>query len=253
MNTEDAKLILASTHEGAAPDSDAEEAFALLDSDPSLREWFEQEQAFDHAISSKLSEIEPPADLKATLISLLNDNQIAPESLPAKNVSWFRPQFLAAAAAVILVSWVAIQMLTGSAEAKSFDSFRHDMVDFAHGKFELDLKDRELPKLYKWLNAKNATCPTNIPACIGTKESIGCKIIDWNEESVTLICLLTATDEVVHCFVLPLNDFESLPDEKLIRSTLKLDDLETCGWTDQDNLYLLVGSTKGVKVAAPPQ
>ena len=256
MNTEDAKLILASVHQEAEPDSETEQAFALLDREPKLHAWFQEEKAFDVAISSKLAEIEPPADLRAELIGLLANE--AEPGVPAqiatavpKKTTWFLPPLLAAAATLILIPVFAIQMFTSRANANSFDDFRQDMAEFAAGKFKLDHTDSELPKLYDWLNANNATCPTDLSVSVGVQDAVGCKVIEWNDESVTLICVRNETDQVVHCFVLPRDEFEDLPDEKLMRSRFMVDDLETRGWTDQDYLYLMVGSQKGVQVPTP--
>jgi hypothetical protein len=251
MNTEEAKLILASVHQGTDIDSDTEQAFSLLDSDPGLREWLEQERAFDDAVSDKLAQIEPPATLKAMLIGLLEEHApVAPPS-SGKGLTWFRPPILAAAAAVILIPLIAIQMFTGRANATSFENFRSDMVEFAASEFKLDHHEKDLPKIYTWLNANNATSPSTLPDCVDCKQSVGCKIIEWNNQRVTLICLRNGDDQVVHCFVVPRDEFAKLPDEQQIRNKLKVDQLETCGWTDPDNLYLLVGSTKAVRVKAP--
>lgn len=252
MNTEEAKLILSAVHGAAPEDSDAQlnEAFAMLDGDPALRSWFDQERAFDAAISSKLAAVEPPADLRENLLHLLQKPAAKPSDQKVHQ-AWFRPPFLAAAAAVILIPLLAVQLLTNRASAKSFDSFRSDMVEFAVSEFKLDHRESDLKKLYAWLNANNATCPTEIPECVGCPESIGCKVVAWNDDDVTLICLRNTTNQVVHCFVIPRDQFDQLPDEAQIRSALTVAELETCGWTDRDNVYLLVGSAKGVGVNAP--
>ena len=252
MNTEEAKLILSAVHDAAPDDTDAElgQAFSMLDSDPDLRHWFEQERAFDSAISSKLASVAPPPELKGSLLKILETGSAEPSAQRAHKL-WFRPPFLAAAAAVILIPLLAIQLLTSRAGAKSFDTFRSDMVKLAVGEFELDHRESDLQKLYAWLNANNATCPTDIPECVGCPESIGCKVIAWNDDSVTLICLRNATNQVVHCFVIPRDQFGELPDEQRLRTELTVADLKTCGWTDQSNVYLLVGSAKDVRVNAP--
>ena len=258
MNTEEAKLILAAVHDDADRASDPEigQAFSLLEDNPELNDWLLRERAFDAAVSRKLASVEAPADLKATVMDLLGGQVSRSNTPPHSRIRWFQPPVLAAAAAIILIPLLAIQLFTGRANAKSFDTFRSDMVEFANSEiansnFKLDLEEQDLPKLYAWLNANNATYPVAIPDCIGCHESVGCKIIDWSEDRVTLICLRNGTKQVVHCFVIPRSEIEKIPDEERIRATLAVGDLETCGWTDQNNLYLLVGSAKGVEVSAP--
>ena len=251
MNTEEAKIILASVHHDTdrGSDNDVDQAFALLDSDPELQAWFEQEQAFDAAVSTKLAQIDPPADLKANLVALLENN--APAAAEDK-ITWLRPPLMAAAAAVLLISFFAIQLLTGPAAA-SFDDFRTEMVEIARGELKLDHEDKELENLYDYLNKMEATCPTSLPVCVECTETVGCKVIGWNDEedSVTLICIRNNASQVVHCFVIPRSEFKKLPEEKIIRSNQMIDGLETTAWSDDELVYLLIGSKEGVKVKAP--
>ncbi len=72
-----------------------------------------------------------------------------------------------------------------------------------------------------------------------------------NDDNVTLICLRNNASQVVHCFVIPRDEVKRLPDEKDIRSNYVLGGLETTAWSDDDFVYLLVGSEAGVKVTAP--
>ena len=246
MNTEEAKLILASLHEAADPGNDPEisQAFELLDSDPELRTWFDQERAFDAAIASKLAQVEPPADLKASLVELLDKNAPAATAAAGK-VTWLRPPLLAAAAAIILVPLIAFQLMTGQASAKSFDSFRTEMVEFLESDFKLQHFNSDIAELNAWLKAKEASYPGKLPDCVDCPESIGCKIVEWEGQNVTLVCLRNSTKQTVHCFVVPRSVFEDIPDEELIRRKFTLKDLETCGWTDEKNLYLRMYSGTG--------
>ena len=125
------------------------------------------------------------------------------------------------------------------------------MVDVAKLPIDLDHKDSALPKLLAWLDANNATRPSNLPTCVACADSVGCKVLDWGNQTVTLICLKNMSDEVVHCFIIRREEFDALPDESLIRTPLMLEGLETSGWSDQENVYLLIGSAPGVHVKAP--
>ena len=252
MNTEEAKLILGSIHADVDRESDPEldQAFALLDEDPALKSWFEQERAFDDAVAGKLTEIEPPADLRTTLVGLL-DNGAPAVSSPAKKMSWFQPQWLAAAAAVVLVPILAIQFFTGSASANSYDEFRDYVVDVAQNPPKLDLKHHDLDALLAHLKKNNATCPDSLPSCVACADSVGCAVLEWGQESVTMICLNNQSGDVVHCFVIPRDQLEALPPEASMRKPLKMNKLTTSGWSDQKFVYVLVGSAPGVNVEAP--
>ena len=66
-----------------------------------------------------------------------------------------------------------------------------------------------------------------------------------------LSSLRNNASQVVHCFVIPRSEFKKLPAEKIIRSTQMIDGLETAAWSDEELVYLLIGSEEGVKVRAP--
>lgn len=253
MNHQEAKLILGSIHPGTgyADDRDVSQAIALLDRHPDLRCWFDAELAFDGAVAAKLSEIHPPEGLKATLVNLLGDGPQAKLPQTRRTPSWLRPPFLAAAAAIILIPIIALPLLTGRANAKSFESFRSDMVEVAKSPFVLKFKDPDLPNLFTWLNDNQATCPSELPACVANSGSVGCTVVDWGEEKVTLICLKNDGDQTVHCFIVPRAEFGSLPEEAQIRKNHTVADLDTSGWSDTKHVYLLVGSEPGVPVKSP--
>jgi hypothetical protein len=57
------------------------EALELLSKDDTLRVWFEEQQAFDTAISDELNNIEPPAELKASILVGMRAHALQAESL----------------------------------------------------------------------------------------------------------------------------------------------------------------------------
>jgi len=263
MNSEEAKLILSCIHERPADpggDLELQQALELLDTDSALASWYEQERAFDDAVSGKLTQVEPPADLKASLVALLGETDAesssSDEPTAHDKITWFRrPQFLAAAAAVILLPIIVLQFMGGKANANSYETFRSDMVGLANSPLVLDHEHTDLKDIYEWLESKSATCPIDqLPQCADSTKAVGCKIIDWGEEkTVTLICFKNDEEQVVHCFVVPRELLKDLPGEDQIRKPLTLSNLETCGWTDEKFVYLLIGSAKGVHVSAPAQ
>ena len=102
MTNEEAKFML----QGYRPngqDADNEafaEALAQAERDPSLRAWFEREQAFDALIAGKLREVRAPDGLRESILAgtKLSTQPVAAERTPA----WWRGAWgvaLAAAAA----------------------------------------------------------------------------------------------------------------------------------------------------------
>ncbi|MGC6424977.1 MAG: hypothetical protein ACON4O_08345 [Lentimonas sp.] len=78
MNREEAKNILQLCRPGVAADLEdplIAEAFQMLEQDSELMVWFEQQQAFDTEFSAQLENIEPPADLKASILAGMRAHQ----------------------------------------------------------------------------------------------------------------------------------------------------------------------------------
>ncbi|HSI08157.1 MAG: hypothetical protein ACAH89_04660 [Rariglobus sp.] len=102
MNTTEAKFILQARRPDGSDDAEPRFAEALEQArrDPALGEWLAREQAFDAAVAAKLRAVQPPADLRSSILAG------ARASRPV--AFWRRPQVLALAASVAIVCGVAL-------------------------------------------------------------------------------------------------------------------------------------------------
>src|SRR5947207_357824 len=71
MNRETAKHILQSRRPSGQDDQDPQiaEALALAESDPELKQWFEDQHAFDAALAQHMQSTPLPADLKQKVLA----------------------------------------------------------------------------------------------------------------------------------------------------------------------------------------
>lgn len=101
MNNQDAKFHLTAYRPGGADAHDPTMIGALEQArnDPSLRVWFEREQAHDAAVAAKLQSIVPPAELRAAILA---------GARVSRTRSWWRqPQWMGLAAALVLLAAVS--------------------------------------------------------------------------------------------------------------------------------------------------
>ncbi|QQL44847.1 hypothetical protein [Sulfuriroseicoccus oceanibius] len=112
MNNEDLKTILGAARPNGMDREDPliGEALRHLDKDPTLRDWFIEEQKFDAQVSAALSEVRAPAGLKDRILSMADvqrraeasggDAEVVELPVSRSGRSWWQM----AAAAVLLVA-----------------------------------------------------------------------------------------------------------------------------------------------------
>ena len=153
---------------------------------------------------------------------------------------------VAALAAVILIGLFVVNSLKPSADA--VESFRGDMVKIAADGFSLDHKSRTLSEARDWLESHGAPIYDECRPCISLMKGVGCRKFDWKDNIVSVLCFEKETGKVVHMFVVTkaalAEDLASLDDVpyKL------LEGVQTGGWRDDKNVYLLVGAKGDVVV-----
>src|ERR1041385_6454511 len=134
MDRGQAKEILLGYRPGRdnAADPPTAEALALLEQDPELRLWFEQQQRVDDAIRIQLREMPVPTGLRERILA--EQEVVRPE------FSW-RRTVLAAAAGVALLAglfeWINSRPV--SIDTK-FSAYRKQMVQIVSDSYSLNIK-----------------------------------------------------------------------------------------------------------------
>lgn len=114
MNSEEAKFLLRARRPGGrdAADPMFAEALEAAERDPKLKAWHEREERFDAAVAAKLSEIAPPAELRAAILAGARASVRWGGLDGARGASvarwWRKPGWLAVAAAVAVLMSVAV-------------------------------------------------------------------------------------------------------------------------------------------------
>lgn len=258
MNNEAAKLILhAYRSDGQdADDPRFREALAQAQRDPELARWFANEQALDARISIKLTaSIIAPAALKSQLL--------AQQKIVRPAVWWQRPatRYALAACLALLVSVAALwfnfyreeQFL---ARGEAFAGYRDTVADFTGSKLRrLEFKSSDVAAVRSWLAQNDSHADLILPAGLEGRPSLGCRVLDWRGQKVTLVCFRLENRQVAHLLVVDRRLFPDAPGES--PAFQQVNGVATASWSRGDKTYVVAckGGSEGdlMKLLSTPR
>jgi hypothetical protein len=251
------------------------EALELLDHDTELKAWFEEQQALDAKISTELSSIEPPADLKNAILMGMRahqaeqcanpqdstDDQVTP--FPTANrteqKSWLKPWMgiaaLFIAAFVVLVLPRAQQSAqlaqsdqnaTASAVPDVINFLASEMAVWEHDR--LDKEGNDFNELKAFLASTGNPRPASLPSILEGEPTLGCYTFDYDDTKLTMICF--KSDKVYHLITADKASFpkDSLP-QGADSSLYECKDQAFKVWSSADQVFIL--TTEGTAEAIP--
>ena len=238
MNRDEAKYILRAYRADGQDAGDPlfHEALELVKRDPELAQWFAQEQALDIPIAKKLSEFPVPPGLKARLL--------AARKITPLLRWWQRPAWRAVAACFVLLIGLGIFLIQRAAHRDFgqgrtlFAQYRDTMADFAGNKLlRLDHKSRDVKEIRQWLTQKNAHGDLLLPAGLDGRPGIGCRVLDWNGATISLVCFELADHRKAHLLVIDRSAFTDAPAES--PQFAQVGNVATVTWSRADKTYVL--------------
>ena len=241
MTKEEAKFIL----QAYRPDMDTsdvpgmEEALQLLEANEELKNWFEEEKAFDNAFSATLSDIHIPPELESQI-----QNQIIEKPGKIVEIPWWK-QFsvLGAAASILLVLGLTLAPLgqqQSSVETamtvENFQSFANQALKNATG---FNAKSREWATLVSYLDEHDTPAPSQLPGKLTEMPPAGCMTLKYHEKPVGVVCF--GKNRKSHLFVINSEDFPDMPERD--RPVLEQTPYSTTAyWTKNNRHYLLLST-----------
>jgi hypothetical protein len=224
MDREEAKNILQLCRPGNDEDRNdplIAEALELLNNDATLQTWFEEQQALDTQISAALHHIEPPADLKTSILVGMRAHQAQSEllmgnaaeedeatdhSIPfprransADRRSWFKPWMgVAALIAVVFAILVlprpdestrlasANQHVATASVPNLIEFLAQQINEFNGSKF--DKRSEQINELQSHLASTGMPNPASIPSQLGELATLGCVTFDYEGTKLSMIC-----------------------------------------------------------------
>ncbi len=238
MDTDEAKFLLSCMRPDNRDANDPRfaEALDLLESDPELKGWFSERQAFDQMVAEKLSALESPTGLKSSILAGARAGQGAYERNRPKR------------AVLTVIAAVAIGMLTilgvlhfngNTGEGNEVD-FRQAAVKEILQLQSLDYASPNLAEIRNWLSAHSGNADFKAPEGLENLPTAGCHLFEWQGNRASLICFRTGADDtksMAHLVVVKGDLFPEL-DEK----SLEIESEEgwsTVVWRENSQTYLL--------------
>ena len=241
MDEQEARSILSLCRASDAGIDDArlEEAMRKTEADPELARWWNEEQELDRIIASKLAVTHVPAGLRERVSSKV---EIRPHTI---RPIWSRGILLAAASIVALA--VLFSSWRGPFQpAASMADYRDEMVSFIKVAPNLELESPELTRLKDFLANAEAPASFTVPGRLQQYEPLGCRVLRFRGENVSLVCFKLGGDKLAHLFVTT---------AKTVRTGGRAsapvyearEEWMTATWTEGDQAYLL--TVKGDQAA----
>lgn len=268
MQREEAKQLLELCRPGNEEDRQdpaLAEAFALLETDAELQAWFDEQQAIDARISESINAIEPPADLKASILAGMRLHQAhatpehteaaeAPEqanghTLPfspetarqaQRKATWFSPWIGIAALFAIMMVFFNLpkgpqpandQALAGLPPVLQFLSQEIDSLKPS----TFDKRDTDAGHLQTYLASMQAPAPQSIPDCLDKMATVGCVTYEYGNTKLSMICFKNG--DVYHLITADKATYpDALPTEP---QTYECSDKAFKLWVDGDQVKIL--------------
>ncbi|RXK52837.1 DUF3379 family protein [Oleiharenicola lentus] len=231
MNNEEAKFILQGYRPNGTDASDATFSAALEQArkDPALAEWLAKMQAFDAAVSAKLTQIDPPADLRASILA----GGAVTAAMQAARPWWRHPAWMAAAASVAMFLAVGVALWPNRAEALTDFALADARISAMHGGH-----GHENNQLQRVLNDPTTRLGQKLPIQFANLLETGCRTVNCRGHEVLELCF--QRDGVwFHAYIVRKSDFPGLASG----STPTITDhgrASLAAWADNDHVVLVV-------------
>ncbi|MFQ3225601.1 MAG: hypothetical protein ACI8Z5_001863 [Lentimonas sp.] len=203
------------------------EALERLSEDAELNTWFEEQQALDTEISAKFDRIEPPADLKASILVGMRAHaahaaqataataaqteassnvlpfEAAPSSAPASTQPSFWRKAALGVAALVAVMFIAKtiptetqnQIANNGTENQIATAGVPSLINFLSNEIKefkktapFEKKGPQYQELQQYLSEAGMPTPGELPDSLEGLPSLGCVTFRYNDCAVSMIC-----------------------------------------------------------------
>jgi hypothetical protein len=232
VNSREAKNILAAHRPGRDSGHDAEIAEALeqVRRDPTLQQWWRQQQAFHSAMEQGFEQIPVPAGLRAQITAR---TKIIPLSL------WQRPTTWAAAAALVLLLGLSALLWKPGTPEGSFQTFRSRMVRTVQRQYRMDMESADFARIRNFLDTNNAPADFVLPPNLAQLPPMGAGVLSFQGSRVSMVCLNSGAQGTLFLFIADGSGVKQPP--TAAREFSRISKLETVSWTAGGKVYVLAG------------
>jgi hypothetical protein len=237
MNSQQAKFILQGYRSNGADAGDAIfcEALEHARNDPALHVWLAREQAFDSAISGKLTEVRPPAGLREAILA---GARVTASEAPGR-VWWRQSKWLAMAAGIALIFAITLTLRPKSAIANNaLTGFA--LADARHAETHGG-RGEEVGVLQAALSEPSARLGGNLPVDFASLRKTGCRTLGFRGRDVLEVCF-QRNGVWFHCYISQRIDFPALA-AATVPVVADQDGVSSATWANAGHLYVVVSET----------
>lgn len=236
MNPEEVKQVLMRYRPGRVADPNDGEMIGALEEvqrNEELRQWFTKHCEFQESLKDAFRSIQTPAELKKRLI------QQFPKSKP-QSTTWTLPQWLAAAASILIIIGLAGYWLGWEQTPDRFADYRTRMVRSVLREYRLDVRSSDMQAVRQFMSANGAPDDFVIPGGLSKLPLVGGGFLRWRNHPVAMICFGQSDARMSYLFVL---DRAHTPDAPPSNPEIvTVNGRSSAAWTAGNRIYLLMGS-----------
>jgi hypothetical protein len=234
MTNEEAKFILSAYRPNGQDANDATFSAALEQarSDPGLGKWFELEQKFDRAMTTKLGSVLPPEGLRAAILAgsrVSGGRQV--------RTWWHQPKWLALAASVLVLLSVGALLWPNPVDAQELAKFAlNDTAHEGHGGHGDDSE-----ALQEQLSNPALPLGQGVKVDFASLKATGCRTIKLDGRDLLEVCF-KRDGKWFHCYIGRRADFPKACTLGAPPKFLSGEKLCCASWSDVEHVYVVVGS-----------
>lgn len=261
MTPQEARCRLAARRPNGADDADPviSEALTLLRQNPKTEDWVRLEQSSDQQIAAQLRQVKPPPDLRERLLAgrpltyaaALSPDQPAPKRIYPPRAPVTAPRKApwpwgligagVAAALAVAATFVMVDRhnqavaLAAESSTLAFEQFAAGYLN-QNPNIVFDFPTSDYSRITAWLEAQPGAVKFTAPTSLARGGTHGCKVFDWNDRKVTLVCFRVANSQLaVH--VMAINR-DQLSDSPVNANPLNVAGWNTAAWIAGDVTYV---------------
>jgi hypothetical protein len=250
-------LVLASEKEPTLKEQpDFAEAHAMIDADPAMTAWLESEQAFYWKQEDLLQGFSMPEDARKRIQENF-ETVLLEEGELIECPSFGRNLLTLAAAVLILFAGAGTllklsdnqqrQSLIANSSIQNFDTYRELSSRMVAQGLSLDFQTNDINKAVEYLKKLDAPVQAGLDGDLLGLPAMGCAIFQVGDARVSLICMRTPAQEVVHLFAAPRNTLKQVKATEFTQIKI-FNGRETRAWQDTENAYVLVAHNIGQRL-----
>jgi hypothetical protein len=253
MKIDEAKTILQSYRPSGADahDSAFAEALQLARENPELGNWFSRQQAFDAALSSEMSHVAAPADLRNRILQAAADQSGSAERSPEGRTagstttttrrSWWREAHgwkWASAAAVVVLLGSGAFLLRPRSTPLTKSPLAAIAIEDAEDGSKHGNRSKEASELRKKMNQPTTRLQDLLPIDYETLHESGCRTVKVEGRDVVEFCF-KRNGAGHHWYIARREDFPKLKAPE-VPEVSQEKGASIATWADKTHLHVLV-------------